>query len=112
MAGRRIFNEQDARRCLAAVKSSRADLATWSRAHGVDGRSLNLWRVNLSRRGAPSLPAVRAVRPVRLVELVPALPRNLPRAPYVLRVGGVELEIGDQFDEQSLRRLVGLLKSC
>ena len=94
---------------LAAVKSSRADLATWSRAHGVDGRSLNLWRLNLSRRGAPSL---RAVRPVRLVELVPALPRNLSRAPDVLRVGGVELEIGDQFDEQSLRRLVGLLKSC
>lgn len=111
MAGRRIFNEQDARRCLAAVKSSRADLATWSRAHGVDGRSLNLWRVNLSRRGAPSL---RAVRPARLVELVPALPQNLPRArvSYVLRVGGVELEVGDQFDEQSLRRLVGLLKSC
>lgn len=109
MAGRRIFNEQDARRCLAAVKSSRADLATWARAHGVDGRSLNLWRVNLSRRGAPSL---RAVKPVQLVELVPAVPRNVPRAPYVLRVGGVELEVGDQFDEQSLRRLVGLLKSC
>ena len=109
MAGRRIFNEQDARRCLAAVKSSRADLATWARAHGVDGRSLNLWRVNLSRRGAPSL---RAVSSVQLVELVPAVPRNVPRAPYLLRVGGVELEVGEQFDEQSLRRLVGLLKSC
>lgn len=109
MAGRRIFNEQDARRCLAAVKSSRADLGTWARAHGVDGRSLNLWRVNLSRRGTPR---PRAVKPVRLVELVPAVPHSVPRGPYVLRVGGVELEVGDQFDEQSLRRLVGLLKSC
>ncbi len=52
------------------------------------------------------------VKPVQLVELVPAVPRNVPRAPYVLRVGGVELEVGDQFDEQSLRHLVGLLKSC
>lgn len=109
MAGRRIFNEQDARRCLAAVKLSRADLATWARAHGVDGRSLNLWQVNLSRRGAPS---PRAVKPVQLVELVPAVPRNVPRAPYVLHVDGVELEIGEEFNEQSLRRLVGLLKSC
>jgi len=109
MAGRKIFNEQDARRCLAAVKSSRADLATWAGSHGIDGRSLNLWRVNLSRRGTSS---PRAVKPVQLVELVPAVPRNVPRAPYVLRVGGVELEVGDQFDEQSLRRLVGILKSC
>ena len=38
MAGRKVFNEQDARRCLAAVKSSRVDLGTWARAHGVDGR--------------------------------------------------------------------------
>ena len=109
MAGRKIFNEQDARWCLAAVKTSRADLGTWARRHGVDGRSLNLWRANLSRRGAPS---VRTVKPVQLVELVPAVPRNVARAPYLLRVGGVELEVGDQFDEQSLRRLVGLLKSC
>ena len=40
---------------------------------------------------------------------VPARPE---REQYLLRVGGVELEIGDNFDEQSLRRLVGLLKSC
>jgi hypothetical protein len=38
MAGRRILNEQDARRCLAAAKSSQAGVAAWSRAHGVDGR--------------------------------------------------------------------------
>ena len=43
--------------------------------------------------------------------LVPARPA-VAREPYLLRVGGVEFEIGDNFDEQSLRRLVGLLKSC
>lgn len=108
MAGRRIFNEQDARRCLAAVRSSRGELAEWARAHGVDGRSLNAWRVNLASRGVAR---PRVVAP-KLVELVPAVTGGTARAPYVLHIAGVELEIGDDFDEQSLRRLVGLLKSC
>ena len=108
MAGRRIFNEQDARRCLAAVRSSRADLGAWARAHGIDGRSLNVWRVNLERRGVPRSRAVSS----KLIELVPAVPLSAHRASYMLRVGGVELEVGGNFDEQLLRRLVGLLKSC
>jgi hypothetical protein len=110
MAGRRIFNEQDARRCLAAAESSRGGAAGWARAQGVDGRSLNAWRMNLARRGMARPGAV----PPRLVELVAvgATPLTVARAPYVLRVGGVELEVGVGFDEQSLRRLVGLLKSC
>jgi transposase-like protein len=108
MAGRRIFNEQDARRCLAAVRSSRGALAEWARAHGVDGRSLNAWRVNLASRGAAR---PRAIAP-RLIELVPAATGGAARRPYVLHIAGVELDVGDDFDEQSLRRLVGLLKSC
>jgi len=111
MAGRKVLNEQDARRCLAAVKASRRELGTWAREHGVDGRSLNLWRVNLERR---ALLRVRAAVP-KLVELVVApapAPVVSPRAPFVLRVGGVELEVGDQFEEASLRRLVWVLKSC
>ena len=109
MAGRKVFNEQDARRCLAAVKASRRELATWAREHGVDGRSLNLWRVNLERRGVVR---VRAAAP-KLVELVVApAPAVGPQAPFVVRVGGVELEVNERFDEGSLRRLVGVLKSC
>ncbi len=106
MAGRKVLNEQDARRCLAAVKASGRELATWAREHGVDGRSLNLWRVNLERR---AVVRVRAVEP-RLVELV-AVPA-VTRTPFVLRIGGVELEVGGSFDEASLRRLVAVLKSC
>lgn len=108
MAGRRIFNEQDARRCLAGAKSSRGGLAAWAQANGVDGRSLHCWRLNLGRR---SVPRGRTLTP-RLVELVPAAMTTIARAPYVLRIKGVELEVGDAFDEQSLRHLVGLLKSC
>lgn len=80
----------------------------WARAHGIDGRSLNAWQVNFARRGVPRL---RGAGP-KLVELVAAAPRTVARAPYVLHVGGVGLEVGDSFDEQSLRRLVGVLKSC
>lgn len=108
MAGRRIFNEQDARRSLAAAKSTRGGVAAWAREHGIDGRSLNAWRVNLQRRGVTR---VRAVAP-KLIELVPAASRTVAHAPYLLRVGGVELELGDDFEEHGLRRLVGLLKSC
>ena len=110
MAGRKVFDEQDARRCLSAVKASRRELGAWAKEHGVDGRSLNLWRVNLARRGVLR---VRATAP-KLVELVvaPAAVVVDRRAPFVLRVGDIELEVGDNFDETSLRRLVGVLKSC
>ena len=108
MAGRRILNETEARRCLGAARSSgRGELATWARAHGIDGRSLNAWRVNLERRGKPA----RRVGP-RLVELVPAIAADSSSSRYVLHIGSVELELGDDFNEQTLRRLVGLLKSC
>jgi hypothetical protein len=107
MAGRKIQDEQDALRCLAAARSSKGGLGGWARAHGVDGRSLNTWRVNLERRGVPR-PTVRP----RLVELVPAAASPSSAARYRLCVEGVELEFGDDFSEASLRRLIGLLKSC
>ena len=107
MAGRKIQDEQDARRCLAAARSARDGLGAWARAHGIDGRSLHTWRVNLERRGVPRR---RVVAP-KLVELVPT-PRPSATARYRLRLHGIELEVDDDFNEQSLRRLVGLLKSC
>jgi hypothetical protein len=45
------------------------------------------------------------------VELVPAAP-PAPAARYVLHVGGVELELGDDFHEDTVRRLVQMLLSC
>lgn len=107
MAGRKIVNEQEARRCLAAARSARGDLGEWARGRGIDGRSLNAWRVNLKRRGVPRSRVVTR----KLVELVPAGVLISP-AKYVLHVDGVDLELGDNFNEHTLRRLVGLLRSC
>lgn len=110
MAGRKIRDEQDARRCLAAARSSTGGLGAWARAHGIDGRSLHTWRVNLERRGV--LRRTPGGGP-RLVELIStATAPSSAAARYRLCVGGVALEVGDDFNEASLRRLLGVLKSC
>ena len=106
MAGRKVESEQEARRCLTAARAAGASAGDWARTHGVDGRSLNAWRVNLERRGALRPPATP-----RLVELVPTAP-PAPAARYVLHVGGVELELGEDFHEDTVRRLVQVLLSC
>ena len=107
MAGRKIINEQDANRCLQGVKNERNSLAGWAQAHGVDGRSLHAWKMALERRGTTR---TRALVP-RLVEIIPATSVT-KAARYVLRIHEVELEVGVDFEEASLRRLVGVLKSC
>lgn len=80
----------------------------WTQAHGIDGRSLNLWRPNLERRGTARAPGLKP----QVVELIPASGANPARMPFRMNVGGVELEVPDEFDERALRRVVEVLKSC
>ena len=74
-SARKIEDESDARRCLRAAKLSGRGSGEWARTHGIDGRSLNAWGVNLARRGTTAAPRRRkpkAPRPAHaLVELVP-----------------------------------------
>ena len=110
---RRIANEADARRCLAAVARSGGDLGAWTRAHGVDGRSLNLWKQNLGRRPRSQLGARSAPKALTVVELVPKRGEpSVVSAGYTLEVAGVRLEVGEDFQEDVLRRLVRVLRSC
>jgi transposase-like protein len=105
---RKIADEKDARACLLSVARSGETLRAWARRHGVDGRSLHAWHRNLSRResSAPSRSEAR------LVEIVPASPT--PRSPhrYLVRVSENSVEVGDDFDEQTLRRLLEVLRAC
>jgi hypothetical protein len=55
-AGRKITDARDARACLKAVKSSGVPRAEWARSHGVGGRSLHAWELNLRGRGADTSP--------------------------------------------------------
>lgn len=102
---RKIVDEKDARTCLVAVARSGATLRAWAQRHGVDGRSLHAWQVNLSGRSGSK------AEPARLVELVPVTSAVATRR-YVVRVGDASIEIGDDFDAATLRRILEVLRSC
>lgn len=114
MAGRKIKDAKDARRCLSAAKASRLTNAAWARREGIDGRSLHAWLMNLSR-GAKSRSSKRgprkskSARP-RMVELVPvAMPRPTR---YTVRCGELSIEVDDHFEEETLLRLLRVVASC
>ena len=106
--GRKIEDERDARACLKAAKAARLSVGEWAREHGIDGRSLNAWRINLSRSGAR--PTKVSSTP-RLIELVPAS-SSCVEARYIVRIAEAELEVTDGFHEETLVRLVRALRSC
>lgn len=88
---RKIEDEGEARRCLSAAKAARLTAGEWAREHGIDGRSLNAWRINLSRPTSE-----REMQPLRLV----------------VRVGELAVEVDADFDDATLERLVRVLRSC
>jgi transposase-like protein len=120
--GRRIEDEGEAQRCLLAAKRSGQNAGEWARAHGVDGRSLNAWRMNLGRRGAAGSARPRqskttpktALKARTLVELVPSTCRvdvaGVGR--YVLEVDGARVEFGDDVSVTTLRRVLEVLRPC
>lgn len=102
---RRVCSEEEARAAMAAVAASGMARRVWARQNGINPRSLNAWRLNLARRGGGAPP------PLRLVEVTPPVPAQMP-AVYVVVTGDIRLEVGDDFREDTLRRLVGVLRSC
>jgi len=115
---RKITDELDARRCLAAARRAGGNVGAWARANGIDGRSLNAWRMNLARRGSmrarlPARPSTTEFESPRatLVELIPA-PGPSSGGRYAVHVGAGRIEVSDDFDPHTLRRLVEVLRSC
>ena len=89
------------------ARAAGLSLGAWARQHGVDGRSLHAWSVNLARSSST---AAIVAKP-RLVEIVPtATPRGSAR--YLLRVGAAVIEIGDDFCDETLARVVRVLRTC
>ena len=106
MAGRRIRDEAEALACLAAVKQGGESHGAWARAHGVDGRSLQAWRMTLARRGrgrGRDLPFVELVADERVVRAA---------ARYTIRVGGLAVDVDEGFDERTLQRLLSVMSAC
>ena len=83
-------------------------MRAWAKRHRVDGRSLHAWQRNLSRRTGAAAPGNEA----RLVELVPVSRLSPPARTYVVRVGEASVEVGDDFDAGTLRRLLEALRAC
>jgi hypothetical protein len=59
----------------------------------------------------------RAAPSTGLVELVPSsfdqyMPSSSSARRYVLEVSGARLEFGDDFSEPTIRRVVGILRTC
>ena len=113
-ARRKVQDEGEARRFLAAAKRSGVSRGDWARARGIDGRSLRAWEMNLARRGTrPGTRGSRAGAASRgLVELVPIAPAGAEsgKARYVLEMGGARLEFGDAAAFTTLRRVVEALR--
>lgn len=116
--GRKIEDESEAQRYLLAARRSGLSAGEWARAHGVDGRSLHAWQMNLERRAEGPRPRRRKPTPTRtahaLVELVPATPSIAPagRARYLLEVAGARIEFGDDVSVATLRRVLEAVRSC
>jgi hypothetical protein len=117
MSKRKIADEEDARACLDRAKVAGQSPGEWARSNGVDGRSLNIWRVNLERAGprrrvgssvANDLPRIG------LVELVPRAERveSGSGARYVLEIEGTRLEFGDDASSATLRRVLEAVRAC
>lgn len=107
MAGRKIRDAADARQSISAASSAGQSLGEWASEHGVDGRSLHSWWLNLSRRRG-EISQTRET--LRLVELLPE--RSSVNSKFTVRVGAVSVEVDADFDEAALRRLLAVVGSC
>lgn len=113
--GRKIEDEHEAVRCLRAAERQGQSPGDWARAHGIDGRSLHAWQMNLARRGTTSRRAATKASGAAhaLVELVPAAPFVAPaQSRYALVVGGARVEFSDDASTATLRRVLEALRSC
>jgi transposase-like protein len=105
MAGRKVQGREEAELLLARARDEGLSLTAVARAHGVDGRSLVAWRSNhrwVQTGGVPP--------GVRLVELV--APPVARAARHRVEVGSFTVEVGEDFGEATLSRLLRLAAQC
>lgn len=96
-----------ARAMLAEWQAAGGDLATFCRNRGLSVDSMYAWKARLTGKRA------FAPREPRMVELVREPPPVQPSAArYELVVGGVRVIVGDDFREETLRRLVAAVSPC
>ena len=98
--GRRVRDRTEAADLLGVWESSGERLSDWCGARGINWYSLNAYR----RRGVPV-----ATDEPQLVELVVGgvtITNEAPRSRYLVRIDDVEIEVDDNFREDTLLRLL------
>jgi hypothetical protein len=99
---RKIVDARDARACVKAARAAGLSLGGWARRHGVDGRSLHAWSVNLGLSLSPRPGPIKR-RTVRGPEV---------SASARARVGDTVIAVGDDFHDETLARVVRVLRAC
>lgn len=108
MAGRKIRDAADVEMLKRDAAAAGVPLFQWAHARGVDGRSLQAWILNTEgRRRVGSEVSGHGTGLVELVAVNDARP-----ARYVVRVGDLAIELGDEFNETTLRRLLEVVLAC
>jgi len=103
MKARKVRDRHEASRLLCELELSTQPLVAFCRRRGIDGRSLHCWRLNL--RQEPRRPAT----PLHLVELAMAPART---ALYRVIIDGIEVEVDDDFRDDTLARLLAVVAAC
>jgi len=103
MLRRKVRDREEAAELLDALDRSGMTRAEFCAFHGIDGRSLHCWELNLGRAAATRRPALRLLE----VTVVPAR-----TATYRVHVGDRVVEVGDDFDDATLVRLLDVLARC
>lgn len=108
MAGRKIGDAAEARQCLDQAAASGMTRAACARSRGIDGRSLNAWRMNMARgrRGHGD--------ELRLVELIERVPPREEPSRFRIRVscGPFVVEVTAPVDEEALAQVLSVVATC
>lgn len=99
---RKVRDADDAWALLDEWEASGLELRDFCERRGIDGRSLNCWRLNLgAHEPEPQL---------RLVEVVG--PQSARKAEYRVEVGDVVVQVDDDFRDDTLARLLRVVAAC
>ena len=107
--GRPIRDEADARAVLRQIQLQGSTPYSYGRYNGISTSSLYYWRKLLS--------IAKHNDPPQLVEITPAaaptpVPMPPPKTVYELQLGDLTLRVDENFQDHTLARLIGILRSC
>ena len=102
---RKVMSRGEALELLGELDESGQALPEFCSERGLDGRSLQCWRLNLMKKSQPT--ETPSPRGLRLVEF--ALPAA--QSSYRLLVGDITIEVDDAFREDTLSRLLDVMES-